>query len=901
MQFEVNGKGFAVTPTSGQCLRTFLRELGFLGVKKGCDTGDCGACTVWVDGKPIHSCLYPAFRAQNRHITTIEGLGSQQQLHPLQQAFLAAQGYQCGFCTAGMLMTAASLESLSGDELPRLMKGSLCRCTGYRAIQDALEGIANVETEQPGQGVGACVANPLGPSIVTGQARYTADVAIEDLHYLKVLRSPHAHARILKIDKTQALALPGVRAIFTWEDVPRKRFTSATHHDYRVDPDDTYVLDQIVRFKGQRIAAVVADSEAHAEAAVRALAVEYEIFPAVFDAETAMAPGAPILHRDSGPESRIMRPDRNIFAEIHGEQGNVAEGFAQAAYLYQDTYQTNRQQHVHLETHCSVSWLDDQGRLHVRTSSQTPSLTKEKLCHIFDIYPEKIHVFSERVGGGFGGKQEVLTEDLCVLATLKTGLPVKWEFTRQEEFIGGVCRHPIKIDVKLGADAAGYLTAMQVRVVSNTGAYGNHGGTVLFRCLAEPLSIYNCANKKGDGYAVYTNTLPSGAFRGYGAAQMCFALESAIDELAKLVGDTPSMFRHRNMIHQGDEINSIYEGPHDLDFNSYGLDQCVQLVESALHSDRGLAKPAEEDWLEGRGWAMSMAETIPGEHRSEAHLWLQPSGDYQLAIGSAEFGNSIITAHRQIAATVLGTTTGQIDSLIADTDRAPFDSGTFSSTGVPVAGKAVELAARALKKQLLTCAAKHWQVDMNQCSLDAEGVYWGDRRLALTELYTLAQQQGHKLEACRKAYATPRSVSFNVQGFRIAVHRISGEIKILHSVHACDAGTVINPMQLRGQVEGGIVQALGGALQEELLLDETGGVRNAAIRTYRIPSFPEAPRTEVFFAQTQELTEPFGAKGIAETSFDPVAPALANALADATGVRFPRLPLRPDKLYESLI
>ncbi|MEY2394412.1 MAG: hypothetical protein QOF94_757, partial [Acidobacteriaceae bacterium] len=277
MKYKINGKSFSAEPRPGQCLRTFLRDLGWFGVKKGCDAGDCGACTVWLDSKPVHSCLVPAFRAEGREVTTVQGLAHNGALHPMQKAFLNAQAYQCGFCTAGMIMTSASLSEEQKKDIPFHLKGNLCRCTGYHAIEDALHGIVSIEDDKVGQACGTSIQNPLGESIVTGNAHYTMDVAMEGMLHLKVVRSPHAHARIKAIRKEKALAVPGVHAVFTWEDVPRRLYTTATHDDFHVDPDDTYMLDSVARFIGQRVVAVVAETEGAAEEACRLVEVDYEV------------------------------------------------------------------------------------------------------------------------------------------------------------------------------------------------------------------------------------------------------------------------------------------------------------------------------------------------------------------------------------------------------------------------------------------------------------------------------------------------------------------------------------------------------------------------------------------------------------------------------------------------
>jgi CO/xanthine dehydrogenase Mo-binding subunit/aerobic-type carbon monoxide dehydrogenase small subunit (CoxS/CutS family) len=900
MSYRINGKSFAVEPRPGQCLRTFLRELGWFGVKKGCDAGDCGACTVWLDGKPVHSCLVPAFRAEGREVTTLQGLASGGQLHPMQQAFVDAQAFQCGFCAAGMIMTSASLSDEAKQDLAFHLKGNLCRCTGYRAIEDAIRGIASVAEDRPGTACGANLASPRAEAIATGNALYTMDVALEGMLHLKVVRSPHAHARITAIRKARALAVPGVYAVFTWEDVPRRAYTTACHDDFRVDPDDTYMLDNVARFVGQRVAAVVADTEAAAEEGCRRVEIDYEVLPAVFDPEEAMLPGAPQIHGDKDVDSRIENLAHNVFKTIAAETGDVPRGFAEADVIYEGTFWMPKIQHAHMETHGSIAWRTADDRIHVRTSTQAPHLVKIKLAHLFRMYPEQFHVFSEHVGGGFGGKQELLTEDLCVLGVLRTGRPVKWEFTRSEEFTAAVTRHPMKITIKLGAKRDGTLTAMQIHTVNDTGAYGNHAGEVLASSLGSSMATYHCANKKGTGYAVYTNTVPSGAFRGYGASQPAFAIESAVDELAAKLGISPIAFRRKNMIQAHDPVHSIWPFPSDGVIGSYGLDQCLDLVEAALASGRGESKPDGDEWLEGRGVAIHAQDCAPPtEHRSEAHMALLPAGTYHLAAGSAEFGNGIRNAQRQVAAAVLGARAAAIAMDNADTDLTPYDTGTFASTGISVATLAVQRAAEALRDNLLEVASTVSGVPVDQCRLDDGHVRCGERSIALGELYR-ATPLREKLHVARKVYGSPRSTAFLAHGFRIAVHCVTGEIRILQSVQAFDAGTIINPMQARGQIEGGVAQGIGTTLFERMVLDASGAVVNPTFRNYRIPAFADIPHTEVYFAETRDRYGPFGAKPVGEAPVIPVAPALANALADATGVRIHSLPLSADRIFAHL-
>ncbi len=900
MTYHINGESFAAEPAPGQCLRTFLRDQGMFGVKKGCDAGDCGACTVWLDGVPVHSCIVPAFRAESRQVTTIEGLARNGELTPVQQSFHDAQGFQCGFCTAGMIMTASTFDERDRDDLPRLLKGNLCRCTGYRAIDDAIHGVKAIDEDVAGSACGSNLPALASQRIVTGQARYTLDTHIDGLLHLKLVRSPHAHARIMSIDVEAARAVPGVVDVLTWEDVPRRLFTSATHDDFHCDPNDTYILDNVVRFVGQRVVAVVAETEAAAEEGCRRVAITYEMLPAVFDPEVAMRPGAPIIH-DKGGESFIRHPERNVLLEIHGGFGDIEAGFEQADVIHEATYSSHRVQHAHLETHATITWIDEHQRLNVRTSSQSPFITKDKLCYLFSLHPENVRVFCERVGGGFGGKQEVLTEDICTLATLKTGRPVQVEFTREEEFTGATSRHPMRMEVKLGARRDGTLTAIQMRVVSNTGAYGNHGGETLYHACGEPLAVYRCPAKKVDAYAVYTNTVPSGAIRGYGLSQTTFAVETAIDELAAKLGMDPIDLRRRNVVVPGDPMLALEDEPSDVEYGSYGLDQCFDLVENALARGNGVEPPDGDDWLVGAGTAMAMHDTAPPTvHRSEARIGYRENGRYHLSIGTPEFGNGTTTFHAQIAAGILGTTVSNFDLVNADTDRAGYDTGAFASTGSFVAGNAVRFAAEALRAQILGFAAAQAGTTPDECSLADDAVVCAGHRVPLLDLFREATRLGHRFESARKAYNTPRSVAFNVQGFRLAVHRVTGEIRILHSVQAADAGVVINPMQCRGQVEGSVTQGIGWALYEHMELDETGAVVNPTFRNYRIPAYADAPRTEVLFADSYDTIGPGGSKGMGECPINPVAPALVNALADATGIWFRTLPLTPDRIFREL-
>ncbi len=899
MTITINGAAVEAQPRPGQCLRTFLRELGNFGVKKGCDAGDCGACTVHLDGRPVHSCLVPAFRAQGRSVTTIEGLAGADGLHPMQQAFLDAQGYQCGFCTAGMVMTAACFNQAQRRDLPAALKGNLCRCTGYHAIADAVEGVRHVETVAPGKAIGRNLAAPAGAGIVTGRVCYTMDVAVDGLLHMKILRSPHASARIAAIDASAALAAPGVVAVLTHRDAPQKLFSTGRHESSTDDPRDTMVLDSIVRFAGQRVAVVLGETEAAAEAGRDLLVVEYELLPAVFDPEEATRPGAHIVH-DKLEASGIAHPQRNIVAEVSGEVGSIEAGFAEANVIHEGVYVSQRVQHAALETHGSIGWLDEAGRLTLRTSTQVPFLVRVALCDLFDLPRDKVRVFSERVGGGFGGKQEMLTEDVVALAVLKTGRPVKLEMTREEQFVGTTTRHPMRITMKIGARKDGRLTAISMKLLSNTGAYGNHGPGTMFHAVGESVALYRCPNKRVDASVVYTNTLPSGAFRGYGLSQANFAIESAIDEVARLCGMDPFAFRRLNVVKPGDLMASYADGAHDVVYGSYGLDQNLAQVEAAL--DRTQRAVLGDDWLVGRGVAASMIDTIPPRgHFADCTIRLAEDGTYDLAVGTAEFGNGTTTVHGQIAAAALGAGVSKIRIRQSDTDHIGHDTGAYGSTGTVVAGAATHAAATNLAYAILAFAAQHFDVTSESCNLEDGHVLAGGRRISLSELASSAREAKINLEADGRAKGTPRSVAFNVQAFEVAVHRRYGIIRILRSIHAADAGTVINPMQCRGQVEGGVAQAIGAALYEEVRIDDQGRVSNPVFRGYHIPTFADVPRTEVYFADTYDSVGPLGAKSMSESPYNPIAAALGNAIRDATGLRLFQTPFAADSLFARVV
>jgi CO/xanthine dehydrogenase Mo-binding subunit/aerobic-type carbon monoxide dehydrogenase small subunit (CoxS/CutS family) len=959
MRFEINGEPVDAAPAAGQCLRTLLRELGHSEVKKGCDAGDCGACSVLLDGEPVHSCIIPAQRIEGRAVTTAAGLAPGGALHPVQEALAAGFGFQCGFCTPGMAVTASTLCVDDLPDLDRTMRGNLCRCTGYRPIREAIResvlgpvretspssvhntptrtGAAPgvVDTQQRGEGVGSSAAPPAARRIVQGLEPFTFDEPVEGALILRVLGSPHAHARIVSIDTTAARSIPGVVAVFTHEDAPATRFSTGRHEHRTDDPDDTRMLDDVVRFRGQRVAAVVAETAAAAEAACRAIRVEYDVLPAVFDAEEARLAGAPLLHPDRTADDRVHEASRNVVASMHEEHGgDAAATLAASPVTVSGTWQTSRVSHAQLETHGAVGWLDDDGRLVIRASTQVPFLTRNELAHILDLDPERIRVLTARVGGGFGGKQEIFAEDLVALAVLRTGRPVAYEFSRTEEFTRTSFRHPMRVSVSLGATEDGRLTAMTVDVLSDTGAYGNHAIGVMFHGVAESTIVYRAPVRRIDAEAVYTNNPPSGAFRGYGLGQVMLGVESAMDLLADKLGIDPFELRRRNVVREGDPLHpddDKYE--EDLVWGSYGLDQCLDLAEAALRRGNGVEPPAGANWRVGEGMAVAMIATIaPHGHISHTSATLRPDGTFLLRTGTAEFGNGTSTVLRQIAASDLDASFDRIVLRTADTDAVRHDTGAFASTGVTVAGKALHAACLALRERMLQLAValaspasrpnhtlspsapsgareEEWarREEMGSAAgageltaeLTRDGVRVGERVVGFAEIVAAAasdERDDDGLVAAGTEYGDQRSVAFNVHAVRLAVDIETGTVRVLQSVQAADAGFLMNPAQVRGQVEGGAAQGLGSALYEEVFVED-GRVLNPMFRQYRVPQFADIPDTEVYFAETADSVGPFGAKSMSESPYNPVAPAVGNAIARALGTRGFVQPFSRDRVW----
>ncbi|MGK7950531.1 MAG: molybdopterin-dependent oxidoreductase [Xenococcaceae cyanobacterium] len=895
LNFQVNNNNQSTNCDPGTSLLSLLRDLGYVGVHRVCETGDCGSCTVWLDEKPIHSCIYPAMRAEGHQITTIEGL-EKDTLSPMQQAFLDKQGFQCGYCTPGMIMTASSLKYESETELRAELEGNLCRCTGYEAIIESIlqcgkENSVETTTASEAQ-VGKDVPKQDGPNLVTGKPVYTADWSPPGLLHLKVLRSPYPHARIRNINTEKAEA---VEAVFTYKDVPRKPYSTAGHGAPVPDPLDHYLLDNKVRFIGDRVAAVVAETEAIAAKACELIEVDYDILPHVINPVEAMQ-GEVVIH-DEPESSQIKDAAHNIAGEVVLNKGDLDAGFTEADLIVENTYILPAVQHVHLEPHVSISWRNEDGTLVVRSSTQVPFHCQRLLSELFDIPKEKIRVYKPQLGGGFGNKQEILSEDLCVLATIKTGKPVQWQFTREEEFTATNSRHAMNVRIKTGVKKDGTLTAQEITTISNTGAYGNHGETVTFLTGCFPLGLYRCANQSYKGTVVYTNTMPAGAFRGYGATQGTFAMESQLDEVATKLNIDPIKLRQKNLITAEDEI-LIGREEHFHIIGSYALDECIEKVTQALDYRSAKYPETERHLKRGVGFAATMqASGLAKIHLASVKISLLPNGRYELCTGSVDVGTGSDTSLRQIAAQVLGTTVEKIEIITADTHRTPFDAGSYASATTFITGQAVKLAAQKLRSHLLTTAAQIIEVDPEELELDEEKIFSSFANITLQEL---AQTANEPLSIALEHTSDRASLTFAFLGVEVEVDTETGRINVLRCAEAIDIGKAINPRICRGQATGGLVMGLGYALGEELRFDDRGKILNPCLRTYRIPAASDVPPMEIFLIEKADPYGPFGAKGIGEIGTNCTAPAIANAVANATEVIPRKLPMIPERVWMAM-
>jgi len=750
-----------------------------------------------------------------------------------------------------------------------------------------------------------------GVKLVTGGGAFTDDIQLPGLLYGKILPSPYAHARIKHIDASKARALDGVHAVLTYQDVPRVPHTTAGQAWPEPSPYDTYLLDSKVRFVGDRVAAVAAESRSVAEEALRLIEVEYDVLPAVLDMEQAMAPGAPVIH-DEPDAKNIYDAAHNVAGYILREIGNVDEGFREADYIIEREYRTQRQQHAMLEPHVSICWLDADGRLVIRSSTQVPYHCRRQVAQILQLPVSRVHVIKPRIGGGFGGKQEMLLEDICGALTLATRRPVKIEYTREEEFYMARSRHPQILRMKMGVKRDGTLVASHMKVVASTGAYGSHSTTVQGNTGSKVLPLYRAPHMRFECHVVYTNTPVAGAFRGYGCPQGFFAQESVADELAHELGMDPLEFHRRNVIRLGDVdmlSAQLGEGKSGLPrvVRSCGLPECMESAAAAIGwwEKRKDGCGGNNHLKRGVGMACCMQGSgIAGIDWASAFLKMNEDGSFYLQVGASDVGAGADTVLSQIAAQTLGVSLDKIIITSGDTDITPFDTGAYASSTTIISGGAVKKAAEKVRAQVLALASK-------MLGVPAEDLAWGNnevfttgeerKSVTMTEigLQALYREKMQIMDGASH-FNTDSPPPFSVTFAEVEVDTQTGRVQVLHLATAVDPGVAINPMQAEGQVEGAVTQGLGFALTEELRLDGSGRPVNPNFLDYKIFSAKDMPKLTTILVETEEPLGPFGAKSVSEVPINGVAPAIANAIFHAVGVRIRKLPIYPEDVLEAL-
>lgn len=992
ISFTLNGQAKSLECAPGELLMTALRRSGCWSVKHGCETGECGACAVLINGRLTPTCVLLAGQVEGQAVVTVEHLapgGHQDGLHPLQQAFVETGAIQCGYCTPAMLLAAKALIEKnprpSEGEVRDALSGVLCRCTGYKKPVEAVlrgaamlrgEAVPSIEgpgisfesvfgrgpeptddrPELPGGGqdgtqtklvtfpvlltqpqpqtdvVGHPEPKVDAVKLAKGRPVFADDFEMPGMLYAALLTSPHAHARIKHIDTTKAKALPGVQAVLTYQDVPRVIYASGGQSYPNPPPWDQVSLDSKVRYVGDRVAVVAAESPELAREALALIEVDYELLPAVFNPEEALR-GEVVIH-DEADAVKIADAAHNLAATVHAVVGDFEKGYAEADYRFERTYYSHQVQQAPIEPHIVITYWDEDDRLVIRTSTQVPFHVRRMVAPLIGVPVKKIRVVKPRLGGGFGGKQEMLIEDLCAHLTVATGRPVRFEYTRELEFTSARSRHPQSITYRAGVNQDGTLHALEMKIIEDTGAYGTHGLTVCTVSGLRGLSTYRCPHMRLDAKIAYTNKPVPGAFRGYGAPQSHWALESLMDEIAAELGWEAVDFRLQNAIRVGDSLalaKALGEGREGFEqiIQSCGLPQCLEQGAAAIGWDRRTdphwrVDPIRPHIRRGLGVAACMQGTaIAGLDMGAASIKMNDDGSFNLLVGATDLGTGSDTVLAQIAAETLGVPLVDILPYSSDTDFTPFDTGAYASSTTFISGGAVMKAAEKVREQIFERAAKMLNYARDVAASPSErgetaltperryeGMYLRNRAAYLPDgrsvsleavaLHSLHSEDQEQIMAVASHMSYHSPPPFAAQFAEVEVDIETGQVRVLKLVMAVDCGTAINPQTSEGQIEGGLAQALGYAVCEDMVYDDAGRLLTRRFGDYHIFQADEMPELQAILVPTYEPSGPFGAKAVAEIPMDGVAPAVANAIAHATGARLRQLPLTPEKIWRAL-
>lgn len=925
IELSVNGKNYSLPVIEGEMLSDLLRErLRLTGTKIGCNESECGACTVVIEDEPVLSCSYPAVKAHGKNILTIEGLAkkvgenenSYTVLHPLQEAFIDYGAVQCGFCIPGQIMTSYALleriPSPSTHEIKYALKDTLCRCAGYPsiigAIQAASVSIVEKKPIEPPiiqkasivkREVGQVRARPDAIAKVTGTAIYSDDIKFEGMLHARVKRAMVPAGILRNVDTTAAKLLPGVQAILTADDISHAKVHGLFIKDWPV----LIGTDEQIRYVGDALAIVAADTREIATKAMELIQVEIEPLPVVASAVQA--------HQ---PETRKIHESGNLLKHIKVYKGEILEGFEEADVVLEQTYFTNPNDHAFIEPECSISKLTDEGKLEMYVGSQIPYSDREQVAAVLGMPENNVRIIGQLIGGGFGGKEDIAGQIHAALLTIKTGKPVKLLFDRQESLIVHPKRHATQINIKVGAKQDGRLVAVQTELHGDTGAYASLGEKVMTRATTHSSGPYEVPNVKIDCYAMYTNNPPAGAFRGFGVMQSAFAVESLMDSLAEHLNLDPIEIRKQNALRVGSITNT---GQRLRD--SVGLMECIEKVEKALHKKAGpnpfIPVIDPNDPMIIRAWGIAVAYKNTGlgggaPDKAGAEVELLPNGKFEIRSASAELGQGLPTVLQLIAAEELGQGTEQIEVLLSDTDLTPDGGPTTASRQTYVTGNAVKFASKAMKDLLASELAERYDVSPEKIEF-LEGLAQIDKKQILLSSISQNLRNDEITPKVSYTYWAPDTkplgeggdmhvaFSFAAQAALVEVNTVTGEVKVPEVIVANDVGFAINPLGLKGQVEGGIVMGIGHALVEDFILEE-GFVITDRLAKYRIPSIYYTPEITSFIVEHPTSDGPYGAKGIGEICLIPTIPAITNGIYNAIGVRVNKLPVDQEQIVMEL-
>ena len=740
-------------------------------------------------------------------------------------------------------------------------------------------------------------------ALVTGKPVYMDDLAPKDCLIVKVLRSPYAHALIEEIKTENALKQNGIECILTYKDVPKRRFTMAGQSFPEPSPYDRYILDQRVRFVGDAVAIVAGTDEAAIDRALKMIKVKYQVLEPVLDYHTAK--DNPILvHPEEDWKSLCpvgADNKRNLCASGLEGSGDVDAVMDNCEIVMEETFHVKAVQQAMMETFRTTTYMDTYGRLNILSSTQIPFHVRRILANALDIPKSRIRVIKPRIGGGFGAKQTVVAEVYPAIVTMVTGKPAKIIFTRKESLIASSPRHEMEVTVKLGADSTGKIHALDVYTLSNTGAFGEHGPTTVGLSGHKSIPLYQTDAFRFRYDVVYTNHMSAGAYRGYGATQGIFAVESMVNRLADRLHMDPSEIRYMNMTHEGDVMPAYYGET----ANSCKLEECLKKASEMIGwQDKPLRRVMPDGKIRGLGMALAMqGSAISGLDVGSVTIKLSDEGVYNVIIGCTDMGTGCDTIIAQFVADTLETDIDNIAVYGVDTDTSPYDSGSYASSTTYLTGMAAVKAAELLKEKMFELASKKLSVDASSLEFDGKRIFCveQEKEISLFDLATASMANNEIALEVTYSHSSPVSPPpFMAACAEVEVDPLTGSIELLDYAACVDCGTVVNTNLARVQTEGGLLQGIGMTLYEDIWYNEKGVNLSNSFMQYKIPTRLDFDKIRVEFESSYEPTGPYGAKSIGEIVINTPAPAIAHAIHNATDVWFNELPITPEKILKGM-